>query len=252
MTWRTPDGNRWLEDAEAIVVREAVVALVQRIKDNIDRTENEATWRFEIDLFDSLTPTQQLALTKTIAEHLLTETPTLLELNATHEAGVFAIYRTLALELEAEIHSEFAGHDFAGHNFASEFESEPSDSQPGRIAHWRKLALAAYDECYPEDADEEYDTGFDCVWMTPQSVWSTSVLQWEVVAEGLADRILWDRDFEMASEFLDLDPTKAAVVKRAMGISSDYFVGVAPDVKLEEVPRVLRSIGRLTEKSGVG
>jgi hypothetical protein len=63
----------------------------------------------------------------------------------------------------------------------------------------------------------------------------------------LANAILWDRDFEMAGDFLDAEPKISQQRRRLLGISDDYFASIVPDPRGTEVFRLIsetRSIVR--------
>ena len=64
---------------------------------------------------------------------------------------------------------------------------------------------------------------------------SNHLPRWEVMVADLADSILWDRDFEMADEFLDVDPGVSRQRRRLLGIDDGYFTQVAPDPLPSEV-----------------
>lgn len=233
MTWQTPDGERWLMDAEAHLVRETLAYMVDQISENIRFGDDECLWDFDVELFAQLTSTQQLVVLKGVAEHLLTETDQTLELTAINEAAVYTIFRTLAIQIEIEVDTER--------------DKEAGD--PWRC-NWRSMTLDAYRECCADDDEEEMfaDDEPERSLTTPQSEQSCNVEQWESLTESLADRILWDRDFEMAGNFLDTEPAKAAVLKQMMGIESDYYSSAAPDLRTEEVQDMLRSVRQLTHK----
>jgi hypothetical protein len=64
----------------------------------------------------------------------------------------------------------------------------------------------------------------------------------------LADRILWDRDFEMAASFLDAPPEKSAAMKQMLGISTEYFSDVPNDVQPKDVAQMLSEIRKITHQ----
>ena len=51
---------------------------------------------------------------------------------------------------------------------------------------------------------------------------------WDVLLDWLADRVLWDRDWEM-DEQLDAAPEASRPAKTIRGIDRDYFVAVPPE-----------------------
>jgi hypothetical protein len=232
MTWQTSEGDRWLTGAEATLVRETLALMIDQISDNIEDGDEERLWDFGVELFDELTGTQQLVIAKTVAEHLLVKTTRTLELTSINEATVYAVFRTLTAQIEIEVDTE----------------NDKSESDPWRC-YWRRLTLNAFKECFPHDEADGFE-GDDPEdpWMTPQSEASSNVPQWDSLTESLADRILWDRDFEMAGSFLDDDPAQAAVMKQMMGISADYYSDVAPDLKTDQVQAMLRDVRQLTHR----
>lgn len=230
MTWQTSEGDRWLSGAEATLVRETLAFMIDQISGNIEFGDEERLWDLEVALFDELTGTQQLVIAKIVAEHLLTKTARTLELTSINEATVYAIFRTLAAQIEEEVDTE----------------NDESEIDYWRY-YWRRLTLNAFKECFPyDDADGFEDDDPEDPWMNPQSITSRNIPQWDSLTESLADRILWDRDFEMAGSFLDDDPAKAALMKQMMGISADYYSDIAPDLKSDQVQAMLRDVRQLT------
>ena len=65
--------------------------------------------------------------------------------------------------------------------------------------------------------------------------------EWDVCIEALMDCIFWDRDYEgMDTE--DMDPESGQVLKKLVGISDDYFAGIAPDPKPEQVDAIRQQL----------
>ncbi len=101
MTWQTPDGDRVLCGAEGELVRDVLAVTVDQIAENLHHDQRLFT--FGAAAFDAVTSTEQLAVVKDIAEHLLTKTSQSLELTSRNEAAVYAIFRTLLTQIEIEI-----------------------------------------------------------------------------------------------------------------------------------------------------
>lgn len=242
MTWQTPDGDRWLEDSEASLVRDVLGVMVDRLTENL-ACDDEKFWNFGVFAFDELTSTQQLTVLGQVATHLLTETPEPLELSAVNESAVYSIFRVLASEIETEIESEIDIDHISG-----------LDAQSKEwLTEWRKSALAAYHQTMGEPVIEE-PLPADCMFgdmeddEPPLTVDCSEFARWESVTEQLADQILWDRDFDMAGEFLDAQPAQAALLKQHMGIEPDYYTSVASDVLPEQIESQLTSIRKLTHR----
>ena len=64
--------------------------------------------------------------------------------------------------------------------------------------------------------------------------------KWEFEIECIADRILWDRDWELDDLMVDNSPEQANFLKAHLGIDGDYFTSIAPDPRnLKQVRRIL-------------
>ena len=163
-----------------------------------------------------------------VARHLLTPTDRPLPLSAAAEAAVAAIFVEIRDQVAIEI-------DF------------PQSSGPGNErlqagAMWRQLVLRAYgDVCGAVHDADASDFGLDDL---PDGIHipddsCEEIQQWEYLIESLTDAVLWDRDFEMAESFLDVDPGVSQQRRRLLGIDEEYFTRVAPDPKPDEVSRLV-------------
>ena len=90
------------------------------------------------------------------------------------------------------------------------------------------MVLDAYEAVYHHDLDTELPL-----------VSSTDITNWELLVDGLTDAILWDRDFEMADSFMDIDPGVSHRRQRLLGINKDYFTRIAPDPRPDEVFQIV-------------
>lgn len=200
--WHTPDGDRSVTGAEADLIKAAVTDIVELVKDESSGHNEQRV--YGIQLFDELTWSQRLVLLERVMTYLLTDTQETLELTAVNEAAVGAIFEHVVLKVDCEIDA-----------FAE-------------ITHWRGLVLAAYESCVRGDVDHgcipagagesDDETPF-----TPPGLDCDDKDQWRYLVESLTDRILWDRDYEMGSQFLDMSPEKSAIMKQLLGIDNDYY-----------------------------
>lgn len=240
--WNTPEGDRRLTGAEAELVRRALAIMVDQLSDSLRYGAGEdELWDSGVTMYDELTPTQQLAVIKQVAEHLLRETPDTLELTAVNEAAAYAIFATVASQIEIEI-------DMAKDPLADNMESDPEFGfGPEWRTFWRQRVVDACRETFDEvqSGDEEAGEPFEL----PAGE-CDDMAEWSEWIERLADRILWDRDFEMGDSFLDTDPAKAALMKQVMGIESDYYISVADEPCEEETDALLESLRKITHASG--
>ena len=76
---------------------------------------------------------------------------------------------------------------------------------------------------------------------------SRSLGDWEEVIEQLSMEILWDTDWDLPPEVLDLSPARRRKFASAFDIDVDYFADVAPDptpAELKAVTKRLKAIAR--------
>tara|TARA_R110002049_G_scaffold4601_4_gene31795 strand:- start:11187 stop:11906 length:720 start_codon:yes stop_codon:yes gene_type:complete len=222
--WHTSRGDRTLAGAEGILIGHAIETLIDSLMVHYDEDiDDESAFQCEsgIAVFDSLSTSQRLALLHDVARHLLTPTESALPLSATAEAAVAAVFVEIRDQVAIEI----------GLMGASPTRS--ADQSHGTL--WRKLVLEAHYSIFGElsatDLEPEYDDGT----IYRPAVDSRDMNTWEDIIEHLTDAVLWDRDFEMADSFLDVDPGVSQQRRRLLGIDDDYFTRVAPDPRPNEV-----------------
>ena len=222
--WHTPDGDRMLLGAEATLIKVAITGIVEALKEESGGYQDQLD--YGIALFDELPDSQRLVLLEQVATYLLTSTSKTLELTAVNEAAIGAIFEHVQREIDREV----------------------ADCQSSATA-WRAVALAAYRGCFCEEEGESEEVEeWDEVDFVPSSVDSVDRGQWRELLESLIDRILWDRDYELAATFLDAPPSESRTLKDMLGIDADYFAAAAPDVADDE--QFQRVYGRLDQLAG--
>lgn len=222
--WHTSRGDRTLRGPEAMLVGTAIDTMIDALLIHIDESFEEASaaeCQSGIAVYDSLTACQRVGLLHDVARHLLTETESALPLSATVEATVAAIY----IEIRDQV--------------AIEIDLFPDEMSELDRTTWRGYVLAAYEAMFDQSPQEESDLEpFDGEFEVPTES-STEMSEWEMLIDGLSDAILWDRDFELADSFLDVDPGVSQKRRRLLGIEEDYFTVVAPDPRPSEVMRLV-------------
>ncbi|MDG2131036.1 MAG: hypothetical protein P8K08_23760 [Fuerstiella sp.] len=208
--WHTSEGDRLLEGAEARLFKAGLTRLVEQVKEDV-RIENSYT----IALFDELTWSQRLAVLESVATHLLTQTARMPDLTAVNEATIGTVFDHISFEIDMEI-----------------------ENRSSREV-WRQLTL---DACYEyfgdelqnrDEAGREDSAAGDTDYL-PESASCGQPDRWHELVQSLADRILWDRDYELMGEFLDEPPEKAAMLRQIMGIGDDYFSAAAVDLHSDQ------------------
>lgn len=212
--WHTSLGDRTVRGQEAALIRAAIDTMIDGLMDHIDDELDEISatgYESGISVYDAFTPAQQIGLLYQVAKHLLTDTETTVELTAPLEATVAAIFVEARDQVAIEI-------DF--HSCRPRRESEPT---------WREMVLAAYRSVFADTEDQD-----DADEPLPDDQCG-DIHAWERLVDALTDAILWDRDFEMADSFMDVDPGVSHHRRQLLGITEDYFTSVAPDPRPDEV-----------------
>ncbi|QDV41543.1 hypothetical protein Enr13x_13860 [Stieleria neptunia] len=227
MTWHTPSGDRFLVGEEAELVRDSLATMVQELASC--RETEEQPWEYGVTLFDELTWQQQLAVLDLLATNLLQETDQTLELSGINEAAVAAVYQNIVQQIELEI------------------ELHPVSPEAYRC-RWRQAALDAFLENEDDEVllQEEVSQDADRESVFDLDVESLEVDRWSGLVEMLADRVLWDRDFEMVNVMIDAPPERAAAMRAALGIHSGYYTAIAPDPTDRQVDSLFESLEQLT------
>ena len=226
MTWHTPSGDRHLHGEEAELVRDSIATMVEELASC--RDTEDRPWEYGVTLFDELTWQQQLAVLEMLATNLLCKTDETPELSGINEAAVAAVYQNMVQQIELEI------------------ELHPVSPDDYRC-RWRQATLDAFRERQNDDSDQgellsveehspELDIDSDCM----------QVDAWRWLVDSLADRVLWDRDFEMVEEMIDAPPERAAAMKAALGITAGYYIAIAPDPTDHQVDALFESLQQLT------
>lgn len=227
MTWHTEDGDRVLAGAEANAVKESIAVMLDDLSycraNSLDVLSD-----YGVELFDELAWEQRLATLEKISRYLFTHTAETLELTAVNEAAVGAVFENIVQQIELEIDRELEEQDKSDRYF------------------WRSLVIEAIletsrskDEANAECEENNFEV---------PNLDSTELDQWRWFVEVLADRILWDRDFEMGHVLVDCPPENSVMLKQILGIDDNYYTAIADDPRSDEVDRMLDSIRAITSK----
>lgn len=235
--WSTPDGDRVLSGHEAELVRETVGGMIDELELLAEQTSFPPL-ELGVPVWDGLTWQQKLATLDQVVRHLLQTTTSMLPQTAVYESAIGAIYAKIKCNIEVEL-------DLASMEDDSEFHD---------LESWRTLVLLAFHqprylegeflvgESFEEvDQDSDDDHYPTCPDDARKELWFD-------VVERLADRILWDRDYEMEGVFGDIDPVQATALKNEMGVERGYFRSAAPDIHDEMVGSVIERVKAITHR----
>lgn len=236
--WHTPDGQRILLGAEAELVQRSIESIVSQLYES-NSDDDACTFESGISVFDQLQLNQKIVVLRQVACYLLTDTDAPLPLTAVNEAAVGAVFENIRQHVETEIeHCSVLGQMFPIHNSSA----LSCDEEPWTI--WRSKILAAE---FATLSRGEWELlvaeGFH--WPSEDCL---EIERWDEIIESLADRILWDRDYEMSDSFLDDDPLSATARKEMLGIEHDYFIDTPPDPNDDELEGVISEIHSIVRR----
>ena len=221
--WHTSRGDRTLCGEESALVRRAIDSMIDALMIHIDDDieDTAAVCESGIAVYDAFLPSQRVGLLHDVAMYLLTDTESAPAPAAALDATVAAIFVDVRDQVAIEI----------------DFLSAEADDDRWREPSWRQLVLSAFKAVFrPPHGDSEVWEAM-CDQLPDESC--VEIHQWEHLVNSLSDAILWDRDFEMAESFLDVDPGVSQQRRRLLGINEDYFTRVAPDPRPEDVFRLI-------------
>ena len=102
---------------------------------------------------------------------------------------------------------------------------------------WRQLICAAYQE-----VDGAGDPSL------PEAS-SDDLGEWHCLVDCLADRVLWDCDFEMEEHFLDADPDESRLLMERCRIPEGYFLHIASDPTDEQLKQIRCTLREITGRT---
>jgi hypothetical protein len=161
-------------------------------------------------VFDELEPPARIALLAEVGRALRDEKVPCPELTAVNEGAVAAVFACLRRRVLREINH-------------------------GASIRWRQRIRAAYLATLADPHDP-----------APEAE-SIRRSRWIECLETLADRILWDRDFEMGELFLDAAPEHAEYLREHLNIDENYFTAIADEPKDASLHFVRQTLLHLTE-----
>lgn len=222
MAWHTCLGIRSLEGVEAELYLEAMQGAVDYIEVMGDELDVKTGDR----VFDSATLHQKAVILHHCLSAFLQPEVEAPELTNVLEAGAYFPFAYLKMRLEEEISEE------------DEWSDEEEDL---KYAYRRSLWNAFEEFVRPrwEAAVEEYGEREE---ETDFSDHSTDLDLWEEIIEDLADRIFWERDWQVGSIAPQLLDGIEDDFSQLTGLDEKYVMNRLPSVTKEEAEIALSEI----------
>lgn len=204
--WRTQEGLRTLQRAEAALYRAALAQFVEELQEFTTDDDNMAVG---VPLFDKLELGQKLALLHEVGRALLLKSVPPPHPTAVREAAIGAVFTWLALEIDVELDM--------------------------KLRTWRPLILTACEEAKRAGHFEGPLPRPGC----------RKADEWRFWIENLQFLILWDTDWAEEMVPQDASPEKTAILKQLLTIPEDYYTAIAPDPTERELQRIRTGLKRL-------
>lgn len=229
-----PYESRRLTGTHAALYRESLCLMLDIYQEGLrDSHSLDHIWTFGVQLFDELQQCQQMALLITVSNCVLNGVGDSDEWSASEKAAFYAVYRNIYQQLEMERDMDamdaasmampYANLDFdldLG-GFEEAEEADEDEYAPEGELSWRETIATAYREkCEEEGLSAEEISEY----LETDEAEGEDLDHWDAILDSLADQILDDRDFEMASILMDGDPEIVGAIKKELGIKPDYFV----------------------------
>jgi len=232
MIWRTQLGERVLEGVEAEFYLEALHSAVDDLEVAED-AEVEVEWRTGDRIFDTARFNQKVVLLNTCLEALLNPEIPAPKLTNVLEAAAYAPFAYVRQRVYEEVEADGV----------EEFdEDEESIKYCFRLLVWKPFEVLIFshwltdesemDELEPEAHAEEEMFNYR----------STNFDLWDEAIEELADRIFFDRDWQLSFTHPQVLDGIERNLGEAVGIDEDYMTTRLPRVSDEEAAIALRSI----------
>jgi hypothetical protein len=210
--WRMQSGNRVLSAAEWECFCTGLGFVRDMIEEDLVCDTNDA--ETGVAVFDRLSPEQKLALLADVASALSDPAIPMPRHTAANEAAIAAVLRTfwqdLCLELDVELNST-------------------SGDEPSR--EYRRMLRAIFADA--PDADE-----------LPE-ITETNDDEWFPLFDAFENSILWDNDFAMADDLLDLPPEAMEASLQFLTIDREYFVTVPREPNEGELIAARQTLARM-------
>lgn len=202
--WNMNSGERVLSDTEWTVFEYGLGVLRDLLEEDLESASDIPGTG--VLVFDRLTTEQKFVLLADVASALRDPAVPIPELTAANEGAVAAVINILRDLLEGEL------------------DANRSEANPPRT-DLRKALLSVG----AHDGWEEMPAATD-----------TDSESWAFVLDSFEDLILWDIDYELADQFLDLPPDASREIKQMSGIPEDFYIAspIEPDARRLEAARV--------------
>lgn len=213
--WHTTRGQRTLSGAEANLIRQSLTAIYDTLE-TVCLPADEG-YNSGVDLFDRLSPEQQLAMLANVGEALLCQHVLPPPLTALSEATAAAIFGGLQARIEEELDADVSN----------------SDNVLDPSTFWRSLLHKVVAQQQPPGSPLPEPSSND---------WK----RWNTLIELVASEVLGADDWNMEDLVVDSSPEQSTAIKDGLEITSDYFDAIAPDPAGPELHAIRRRLDALT------
>jgi hypothetical protein len=249
MTWKTSCGNRILDEHEQFVLVGSLGFIIDHYSDEryVDKNAKLDSVLGN-NAFERLNENQKIALFWKVCYYLTEDTgddiPALTNLNESAIYYVFQHFIDHELELFLEAAFDERRRATVGGVGAVGRGQLRANHEPPDEVHILDVLLQCVDLYFKDEEGVDYDDDRSSHYYYPTSRLDKNRKRWVNLIESLADRILWDRDFEE-----DFEDMVQPGMHDTLMISSDYYVKYTEDSMFPTARALERFTPYLHEKS---
>jgi len=219
--WHKNDGDGVLEGANARLLKVAVAAYVENLREPECWDDNPADQEWvdeirshwlDVKHVARMEHGQRIHMIATVVHALLERSIAAPALTADSEATVYQIYRFLCHAIDIE------------HDTLNDMQADEKDPAFGKLLVSTRIALAAKEVCPGCDGCGLCDLDM-----------GGPLEMWHAIVEDIADTVLWDRDWQMEDSLADSSPTTTRDVKTLTGIEEGYFTTPVEEPSIQQV-----------------
>ncbi|MCC9601399.1 hypothetical protein LOC67_12660 [Stieleria sp. JC731] len=240
-----PYQSRKLTGPHAELYARSLGVMLDVFRDCFAHPDDDQHWQFGVHLFDSLDWSTKLTLLLKVSRFALLGKGDAHDWGALEKAACFSVYQHVYQQLEIE--SDLI--DLENRSRCAPIWPESGNQESldqteccAEILKWKQLIR----EAYREDAVRDGADDDEIQYMLAEED-DDELRYYFSIIDVLANRLVDDRDFELAPSFMDVDPEIGFIVKESLGISGDYFIQASDATSIEVA---LQTFDQLADLAG--
>ncbi|OYP33127.1 hypothetical protein CGZ80_18045 [Rhodopirellula sp. MGV] len=212
-------------------------------RDCFQNPDEEQIWVFGVGMFDQLLWREKLGLLVKVGRLALRGKGDACEWGMLEKAACYSVYQHIYQQMEIE--QDIFIMESRSHGSGVWDEDGPEQQLAlDEYRSWTQLIESAFSSDAREqgiDEDEireqlhfDDEDSLDHYWM---------------IIDKLSDRLIGDRDFELADQMLDADPASALEVKEKLGIGNDDYIATVEELSMAQAEDAFDELAQMSNAS---